>query len=574
VCAGQHIREIFTFCGGELEKARDDRRKARGHAADRQGGRDGCESEGDDVSSNSTVAADARTEAKPRRAFGLGLLAVVASAALVAAQAGAARRLELTFDEAYYTLWSRALSFGYLDHPPMVALLIRASTALFGGSELGVRALSLGLVGAMPALIAFIAWRLFRSAETAALAALMWVAMPLVLVGGVFVTPDAPLVVFWTLGLAGLVELWRSGDARWLIALGAALGLALESKFTAAFFAAGVLLALLATPSLRRWLVSPALYAGIAVALAIFAPFAVWNAAHGWATFAKQLGRTPPHEFAPIHVAEFLASQILLINPLVFAALVPALATIPWRVPASPGSRGEARRILACTIAPAALYFLMHSAHDRVEGNWLAPVYPALAILAADWTAEVRKARASGLSGATARAALWAAPIGFAVAALALAEALTGAVPLGQADPAARLEGFRDLARDLDSKARAGNAAYVLTEGYALTSLMSYYGDPAIAVVQPEQRMRWIFVAEPPESLFAAPGLALGEAGPRFDLILKMRFREVEPAGELERRHPGGTVETYELYRVSGPIGPVLDPVCPRGEVNLARQCQ
>ena len=526
------------------------------------------------MSSNSTVAADTRTEAKPHRAFGLGLLAIAASAAVVAAQAGAARRLELTFDEAYYTLWSRALSFGYLDHPPMVAFLIRASTALFGGSELGVRGLSLGLVGAMPPLIAFIAWRLFRSAETAALAALMWVAMPLVLVGGVFVTPDAPLVVFWTLGLAGLVELWRSGDARWLIALGAALGLALESKFTAAFFAAGVLLALVATPSLRRWLVSPALYAGIAVGLAIFAPFVVWNAAHGWATFAKQLGRAPPHEFAPIHVIEFLASQILLINPLVFAALVPAVATIPWRAPASHGSRGEARRILASTIAPAAVYFLMHSAHDRVEGNWLAPLYPALAILAADWTAEVRKARVSGLSGATAKAALWAAPIGFAVAALALAEALTGAVQLGLADPAARLEGFRDLARDLDSKARAENAAYVLTEGYALTSLMSYYGDPAIAVVQPEQRMRWIFMAEPPESLFAAPGLALGESGPRFDLILKMRFREVEPAGEVERRRAGRTVETYELYRVSRPIEPVLDPVCPRGDVNFARQCQ
>ena len=70
---------------------------------------------------------------------------------------------------------------------------------------------------------------------------------------------------------------------------------------------------------------------------------------------------------------------------------------------------------------------------------------------------------------------------------------MTGAVPLGPANPLARLEGFRELARDLDAKARADNAAYVLTQGYALTSLMTYYGDPAIAVVQPEQRMRWIF---------------------------------------------------------------------------------
>jgi hypothetical protein len=467
-------------------------------------------------------------------------------------QALAATRLELTFDEAYYTLWSRSLSFGYLDHPPMVAFLIRASTSLFGGSEFGVRALSLLVVGAMPALIALIAWRLFDSGEKAALAALMWIAMPLVAVGAMFVTPDAPLVVFWTLGLLALVELWRTGERRWPVALGLALGLALQSKFTAAFFAAGVGLALFATPSLRRWLASPWLFASLAIALAIFAPFVVWNAAHGWATFAKQLGRAGPSGFTPYYLGEFIVAQVGLINPLVFAALALAILAIPWRAHATPRSPNEARRILACTIAP---------------------LYPAFAILAADWIAEVRCNRVSGFAAGIARAARWAAPIGLVVAALVFAEAMTGAAPLGAANPLARLEGFRGLARDLDAKAHADTAAYVLTQGYALTSLMTYYGDPAVAIVQPEQRMRWIFDPKPHESLFAAPGLALGEAGRRFDLILKMRFREVEPAGLLQRRQAGGTFEAYELYRVAEPYAPVLDPVCPRGEVNLQRQC-
>ena len=519
------------------------------------------------------VAAAARTEGGLRRVAWLGLFACAGSIALLALQALAAGRLELSFDEAYYTLWSRSLSFGYLDHPPMVALLIRASTSLFGGSELGVRALSLVVVGAMPALIALITWRLFGSAEKAALAALMWIAMPLVSIGAVFVTPDAPLVVFWTLGLSALAELWRTGQRRWLIALGLALGLALQSKFTAAFFAAGVGVALVATPSLRRWLVSPALLAGLAVALMIFTPFVVWNSGHGWATFAKQLGRAPPEGFAPYYLAEFLVAQIGLVNPLVVAALVPAVAAISWRAPIAPRSRDEARRILACTVAPAALYFLLHSLHDRVQGNWLAPLYPAVAILAADWVAEIRRSDVSGFAAGIAKAAPWAAPIGLVVAALAFAEALTGAVPLGPADPLARLEGFRGVARDLDAKARVDNAPYVLTQGYALTSLMTYYGDPAIAIVQPEQRMRWIFEPAPPETLFAAPGLAVGEPGRHFDLILKMRFREVEAAGLLQRRRAGGTLETYELYRVADPYAPVLDPVCPRGEVNLQRQC-
>jgi 4-amino-4-deoxy-L-arabinose transferase-like glycosyltransferase len=519
------------------------------------------------------MVAAARTEAGLRGGAWLGVYACAGSIALLALQALAARRLELTFDEAYYTLWSRSLSFGYLDHPPMVALVIRASTSLFGGSELGVRALFLLIVGAMPALTAVIAWRLFDSAEKAALAALMWIAMPLVSIGAVFVAPDAPLVVFWTLGLGALVELWRTGKARWLIALGLALGLALQSKFTAAFLAAGVGFALVATPSLRRWLVSPALLAGLAVALAIFAPFVAWNAAHGWATFAKQLGRAGPSEFAPYYLAEFILAQIGLMNPLVIAALVPALAAVPWRASVSPRSRDEARRMLVCTIAPAAVYFLLHSLHDRVQGNWLAPLYPAVAILVADWVAEIRRSGLSGIAGAIAKSALWAAPIGLVVAALTFAETLTSAVPLGPANPLARLEGFRDLARDLDAKAHTNNAAYVLTQGYALTSLMTYYGDPALPVAQPEQRMRWIFEPEPRESQLAEPGLALGEPGRRFDLILKMRFRKVEPAGLLQRRQAGGTFEAYELYRVADPYAPVLDPVCARGEVNLQRQC-
>ena len=531
----------------------------------------GDEGKGDDVSGDSTAAA-ARTQTGLRRTVWLGLCACAASIALLAIQGLASARLELTFDEAYYTLWSRALSFGYLDHPPMVALLIRASTSLFGGSELGVRALSLLVVGAMPALVAFIAWRLFRSKEKAALAALIWVAMPLVSIGAVFVTPDAPLVVFWTLGLAALIELWRTGEKRWLIALGVALGLAFNRSSPPLFLrlASG-------SPSSRR----PRFAAGFA-RLRCFSASpsrsrSFPRSSPGTPRMAGRLSPSslaaPPHGFTPYYLGEFLVAQIGLVNPLVFFAFIAVVSGVSWRARAAAGSSGEARRILVCTIAPAALYFLLHSLHDRVQGNWLAPLYPAVAILVADWAVEIRSAHASGLAAAIAKAVPWATAIGLVVAALAFAEAATSAVPLGSANPLARLEGFRDLARDLDARARAGNAPYVLTQGYALTSLMTYYGDPQIAVVQPEQRMRWMFDPEPPASMFTAPGLALGEPGRHFDLLMKMRFRTVEPAGVLNRRQAGGALEAYELYRVADPYAPVLDPVCERGEVNLQRRC-
>ncbi len=499
------------------------------------------------------------------------MIAVGGALALFAAQLFVAARLELTFDEAYYTLWSRSLAFGYLDHPPMVAVWIRASTALFGSSPLGVRALSLALVGSLPALVAWIAWRLFRSLEVAALAALFWISMPLVMAGAVFVTPDAPLVVFWTLGLAALVELWRTEKPGWLLALGLTVGLGLQSKFTIFFFAAGAGLALLVAPSLRRWLLSLWTIAALVIATAVFAPFAAWNAAHGWATFRKQFGRAPPRGFEPFFVAEFVVSQILLMNPLVFAAFSASALRMGWRGSVPPKSPQEARRILVCTIAPAVLYFLLHSLHDRVQGNWLAPLFPACAILAAEWTARVRSEGGAGWKGLLAKAAPWGGPAAFAVMALGYFQATTGFLPLGDADPTVRLEGYSELAKDLDADARAIGAPYVLTQGYALTSLMRIYGDRDVPIVQPEQRMRWIFEPAPDESLFQKPGLALGEAGRNFGLFLQVRYRSVEPVGTLKRRRDGRPAETYELFRVAEPYAPVLDPVCVTGDVTYKR---
>ena len=532
------------------------------HAARSEEKLEGFKVKGDFVAHSAASASSRR----------LARIAIGGALALLAAQIFVAARLELTFDEAYYTLWSRSLAFGYLDHPPMVAVLIRASTDLFGNSPLGVRALSLALVGSLPALVAWIAWRLFLSLEVAALAAIFWISMPLVMAGAVFVTPDAPLVVFWTLGLAALVELWRTEKPGWLLALGLALGLGLQSKFTIFFFAAGAGLAFLVAPSLRRWLLSLWAVGAVLIAAAVFAPFVAWNAAHGWATFRKQFGRAPPHGFEPFFVAEFVAAQVLLMNPLVFAAFSASAFRMGWRAPVAPKSQKEARRILFCTIAPAILYFLLHSLHDRVQGNWLAPLFPACAILAADWTARVRSEDGAGWKGLLARAAPWGGLAAFAVMALGYVQATTGFLPLGEADPTARLEGYRGLARDLDADARATGAPYVLTQGYALTSLMRIYGDRDLPVVQPEQRIRWIFEPAPDESLFRKPGLALGEAGRNFGLYLQVRYRSVEPVGALTRRRDGRPVETYELFRVAEPYAPVLDPVCASGDVTFRRK--
>jgi hypothetical protein len=135
----------------------------------------------------------------------------------------------------------------------------------------------------------------------------------------------------------------------------------------------------------------------------------------------------------------------------------------------------------------------------------------------------------------------------------------TGLPALGAADPAARAGGWREFTHEVDSRARVEGAAFILAHGYAATSLLTYYGDGSIPVVQRDERRRWSFEAAPSEALFASPGLAVGEAKTGFGAELAAHFSHVEEIARLPRRHDGADVETFVVYRVRDPSGPVLE---------------
>ncbi|MBC7635011.1 MAG: glycosyltransferase family 39 protein, partial [Acetobacteraceae bacterium] len=120
-------------------------------------------------------------------------------AALTLVRLAVAGSAPLSADEAYYWVWSRALAPGYLDHPPMVALWIWAGTALAGDGALGVR-----LLGPLSALLG--AWLLVQAGQDmfgdrrrGLVAALLLNATLLLGIGTVTMTPDTPLIFFWTL---------------------------------------------------------------------------------------------------------------------------------------------------------------------------------------------------------------------------------------------------------------------------------------------------------------------------------------------------------------------------------------
>jgi hypothetical protein len=488
--------------------------------------------------------------------------ALVSALGLCALQVLAASNLELMFDEAYYRLWSKHLAWGYHDHPPFVAGWIWLSIALFGDTELGMRLLGILATLAGAWTIHEIARDLFDDRQKSAFAALLWTATPLLGVGAMLVTPDTPLMVGWTTALWALARLHRTEDWRWWLLVGAGAGAALQAKYTALFLGPGIMLAMLVLPRWRRWWQHPAPYMGGAIALALFAPNILWNAAHGWETFAKQFGRVADTEWTLRFVGEFIGSQFGLLNPL---TCVLAFAGLWLAVRGPADANRDARRLLACLVAPLLMYFLFHSLHDRVQGNWMAPLYPALILLAAD----------AGVTGLAEppwarrlieNARRWAWPTGLALLALVYTQALLTPLPLKpQSDPTTLMSGWGDLARDLDAIAKREGAETILTQSYALTSLLRRYAPGQRAVLQYNERGRWTYDLTATLRASDAPMIFVVEQKRAGGAAPLDRFAEAREIARINRTRRGTVLETYVLYRAARPIKPILDPVATRG---------
>jgi 4-amino-4-deoxy-L-arabinose transferase-like glycosyltransferase len=479
----------------------------------------------------------------------------VAVLALVALRLVAAAWTPLTFDEAYYWMWSKHLAFGYYDHPPMVAYVIRAGTMIAGDTEFGVRLVSILLALPMSFAVYRTAAILFGGVRVAASAAILLNATLMAAVGTLIVTPDSPLLVAASFVLFFLAKVLRTGRGAWWLAVGAAVGCALLSKYTALFFGAGILIWLLAVPSQRHWLVTPWPYLGGLAALAIFTPVILWNADHQWVSFIKQMGRSRIEDFRPAFIAELVPTQVAFATPLVFILGAMGLHALAWR---SEGER-PARVLIGAMFWTIVAYFFWHSLHARVEANWFAPVYPAFVVAAAvaahrvPW--QMREQRLADFC------LHWAGPVGVLMFALLIVQANTGMLSGYRRDATVRSVGvgWRELASRIEAvRARLG-ATCVLAPDYGTTGWLAFYLPRGSCVVQPTQRIRWVNMPEPDPAQLAGPLLFVDEARPGGRPYLKAGFAHVEEAAELPRKRGPLIIETYALNLLSGPKGDVLD---------------
>jgi 4-amino-4-deoxy-L-arabinose transferase-like glycosyltransferase len=450
----------------------------------------------------------------------------------------AAARTGLAPDETYYWLWSQAPAFGYADHPPMIAWWIWLSTRILGDTPLGIRVPS--VISALVTSVAVYGTATQLWNRSTALRAVLWFnAMVLIGVGVIFATPDAPSTLFWALAVWALSAIFRTQRAWIWILVGIFAGLGCVSKYTNLFLGLGIALWLLIDPANRNWLRSPWLWAGGVVACLIFLPVVLWNEQHDWISFSRQFGRINVHQVTLAYFGEFFASQFGLLNPLIvyFAVLALGLA---FRK--SNDNRIGPLAFLALIGAPLVGYMALHALHDRVQANWLAPIYPQVALLAA-------AAAGNGLAASSMRGRLvhFVAPFGFAVSAIALGF-IAGPfhVSLPFTSPIDRLEGWQDLAVTVERLRQQSGATWVATVSYDVNAELAYYMRGRAAVRQITERERYSSTSID-SGLVSQPALLVHpEEGSGTDRFTRC-FETTKPLTVVARQRAGGIIARYRV---------------------------
>jgi hypothetical protein len=269
-------------------------------------------------------------------------------------------------DELYYLACGRRLAWGYVDHPPLVAVMARVTEHLFGTSVAGLRIIPVLLAAALVFVTAAIARRLGGGAFAQVVAALAVAVVPSYLFIFHILSMNSAEIVLWAAAMWLLIVALDTRH-RWpWVALGLVFGAGLLNKHSMAFLGGALAFGLLLTPA-RRALRTPGPWAAAAIAAVMFAPHLAWQARHGWPTleFARN---AQDFKIADLSATEFIGEQFLLVHPLNAPLWLAGLGLFLMRPP-----RKEWRLFGWAFLALLGLFLL-----QAAKPYYLTPFYPVL----------------------------------------------------------------------------------------------------------------------------------------------------------------------------------------------------
>jgi len=281
---------------------------------------------------------------------------------------------ELLKEEAYYWVYAQNLDIGYLDHPPMVAMLIHLTTFFMGNSEYAVRAGAL-CCAMLAAGFMYQYARDIAGRDSALYAVAIMSVVPGFFLFGFIITPDAPLIACW----AGALFFLRRAlvdhvHGNW-VGAGIFIGLGMSSKYTIALLAPAILAYIIVDKPSRRLLVRPYPYGAALLALLVFFPVIFWNMQHEWASFLFQTQNRleASSEFSTHELILFI---IILLGPAGFAAALFFLFGRKKFVQIPEISNRNYTFALTMTVVPLLIFFFI-SLTKEVKFNWTCPLWLA-----------------------------------------------------------------------------------------------------------------------------------------------------------------------------------------------------
>lgn len=292
---------------------------------------------------------------------------------------------ELGNDEAYYWLYSQYWQWNYFDHPPMVAVWIRVFTANLALEQYEVFIRLGSVVGcALSSWFLFKAVTLLHSEKAGWFAAVLYnISFYSSITAGLYILPDSPQMVFWTLALLLIARITKNENSwtNWLL-FGVVTGLCIMSKIHGVFLWIGLGGFILFQQI--KWLKKPQLYVAFLITLIIISPIFFWNLAYNFATFRFHSNRVDVEEFV-LHGKYFLTeirNQFFFNNPVV--SVLGVTGIIAWfrkKMDYQP-----AMAIYIFVGAPLAFLLLFVSLFRNVTlPHWSGPAYISFIPIAAIW---------------------------------------------------------------------------------------------------------------------------------------------------------------------------------------------
>jgi len=240
------------------------------------------------------------------------LIGLAGGALLVAMTAPFMTRYGWDRDELYFLAAAHHLAFGYVDFPPLIAVIGWIAEHPAPNSLLALRAVSLAAGATTVVLVAFIARELGGGHRAQWLAVISWALTPYILGSASIFHPTWLDAVAWVAFLYVAVRMLVRRQPRLWLLLGVIAGIGLEAKYTIAFLTLAFVLALLLAGE-RRQLASTWPWMGLAIAVALLVPNLVWQIQHAWPSihfFSSQNAATASDTSRPAYIAQ----QLLLLG--------------------------------------------------------------------------------------------------------------------------------------------------------------------------------------------------------------------------------------------------------------------